>query len=67
MLNSPKKYRGIKFLNVEQKFLNVKVLNKEKAKKSLSINTPILSNKMTEKSLKSSINDYPYKSEEEIQ
>jgi hypothetical protein len=66
MLNSPKKYRGIKFLNVEQKFLNVKVLNKNKAKKSLSINTPILSNKMTEKSLKSSINDYPYKSEEEI-
>lgn len=65
MLNSPKKYRGIKFLNVEQKFLNIKVLNKKKAKKSLSINTPIINNGTNEKSLKSSVNDYPYKTEEE--
>ena len=65
MLNSPKKYRGIKFLNVDQKFLNIKVLNKKKAQKSLSINTPILNNGTNEKSLKSSANDYPYKTEEE--
>jgi hypothetical protein len=55
MLNSPKKYRGIKFLNVDQQFLNVKVLNKNKAKKSLSINSPILNNRINEKSLKSSV------------
>jgi len=65
MLNSPKKYRGIKFLNVEQKFLNAKILNKKKAKKSISINTPILTSGTNEKSLKSSVIDYPYKTEEE--
>ena len=65
MLNSPKKYRGIKFLNVDQQFLNVKVLNKNKAKKALSINTPKLCNRTNEKSLKSSVIDSPYKTEEE--
>ena len=65
MLNSPKKYRGIKFLNVDQQFLNVKVLNKKKAKKALSINTPNLNNRTNEKSLKSSVIDSPYKTEEE--
>jgi len=63
MLNGSKKYRGIKFLKVEQKFLNVKVLNKNKAQKSLSINTPNSSNKSKEKSVKSSVNDYPYRTE----
>ena len=65
MLNSPKKYRGIQFLNVDQKFLNVKILNKKKARKCISINTPILINGTNEKSLKSSVIDYPYKTEEE--
>ena len=65
MLNGSKKYRGIKFLNVEQKFLNAKVLNKKKIQKSVSIYTPMSSNKSKEKSVKSSINDYPYGTEEE--
>ena len=65
MLDGSKKYRGIKFLNVDQKFLNVKVLNKKTLQKSVSINTPISSNKSKEKSGKSSANDYPYGTEEE--
>ena len=65
MINDTKKYRGIKFLNVEQKFLNVKVLNKNKIQKSISINTPNSSNKSKDQSIKSSINDNPNRTEEE--
>ena len=65
MLNGSKKYRRIKFLNVDQKFLNPKVLNKKKALKSISINTVNSSNKSKEKLLKSSVVFFPFKIEEE--